>query len=217
MKKKTKKMTKKTTQKVANKVSKKVAKKKAAKKKVMNKKVTKKLAKKAVKKAAKKIMKKTAAPALPAVGAPAPAFTLPDHDGKLVSLEDFKGHNVLVYFYPRAMTPGCTVQACGLRDSKEDLSMDDVVVLGISPDKPATLKKFIEKDGLNFRLLSDVDNTVAKAYGSFGPKSFMGRNYDGILRQSFLIDRHGNLAHVISKVNTVTHAQEVVDYFAQHS
>ena len=210
-----KKTTKKTTKKVAKKTTKKMAQK--AKKKIKKKatqKATKKVATKTTKKSpAKKAVAKKPAPTLPAIGTMAPTFTLRDQDGNPVSLENFRGSNVLVYFYPRAMTPGCTVQACGLRDSSNDLAAQGIVVLGISPDEPASLKKFIEKDQLNFTLLSDSDNTVAKAYGSYGQKQFMGRTFDGILRQSFLVGKDGQLLHVISKVDTGTHAHDVLELF----
>lgn len=217
-KKAAKKVTKKVTKKAAKKATKKVAKKatkKAAKKAAP--KSTKTVAKKAPKKAMKK-----AAPAkavsgktwpLPAVGTTAPGFTLKDQDGQEVSLESFRGSNVLVYFYPRAMTPGCTVQACGLRDSSSDLGKQGIVVLGVSPDQPKALKKFIEKDHLNFTLLSDPDHAVAQAYGAFGPKQFMGKHFDGILRQSYLIGKDGKLLHIIQKVDTATHAQDVLKLF----
>ncbi len=180
-------------------VKKKVSKKKVVKKKVATKKV--------VKKVAKKALKKTK---LPEIGTLAPPFELLDQDSKKVSLESFKGKFVLVYFYPRAMTPGCTVKACGLRDQKKTLTSAGVVVLGISPDKPASLKKFQERDKLNFDLLSDLDHKVALSYGSWGEKQFMGRTFDGILRQSFLIDKQGKIAHVMSKVNTKTHADDIL-------
>ena len=124
-------------------------------------------------------------------GDAAPLFSLPDQDGKPVSLESLKGKKVLVYFYPKAMTPGCTVQAQGLRDIQNELQQNNVVVLGISPDAVKRLPKFIEKEQLNFTLLSDEDHTVADAFGVWGPKKFMGKEYDGIHRITFLIDEEG--------------------------
>jgi peroxiredoxin Q/BCP len=177
-----------------------VVKKKVSKKKVVKKKAE-------PKKMVKKTLKKTKPPE---IGSLAPIFELLDQDSKEVSLESFKGKFVLVYFYPRAMTPGCTVQACGLRDQKKTLTSAGVVVLGISPDKPASLKKFQERDKLNFDLLSDADHKVALSYGSWGEKKFMGRTFDGILRQSFLIDKQGKIAYVMSKVNTKTHADDIL-------
>ncbi len=148
---------------------------------------------------------------LPA-GSPAPSFTLHDQNDKPVSLADFSGKKVLVYFYPKAMTPGCKVQACGLRDSRAELAERNVVVLGISPDPVARLKKFEEKDELNFTLLSDEDHAVADAFGVWGLKKFMGKEYDGIHRISFLIDENGTVAKVFDKFKTKDHHQVVMDY-----
>jgi peroxiredoxin Q/BCP len=146
----------------------------------------------------------------PKVGNLAPSFTLLDQDGNKVSLKDFKGESIVVlYFYPKAMTPGCTTQACGLRDSKKALDKEGVVVLGVSPDEPKRLVKFIEKEKLNFTLLSDPDNEIAKKYGAFGRKKFMGKEYDGILRTTFIIGADGKLKHVMDKVNTKTHHDDV--------
>ncbi|MFM1896438.1 MAG: hypothetical protein RLZZ385_1512 [Pseudomonadota bacterium] len=141
----------------------------------------------------------------------APAFTLHDQDGKPVSLKDFKGsRHVVLYFYPKAMTPGCTVQACGLRDSQKTLARLDTVVLGVSPDPVKKLAKFIEKDKLNFTLLSDEDHAVAEKYGVWGMKKFMGREYMGILRTTFIINKEGRIAHIMDKVNTKTHHDDVI-------
>ncbi len=149
----------------------------------------------------------------PKIGNLAPAFTLLDQDGNKVSLKDFRDDkNVLLYFYPRAMTPGCTVQACGLRDSKKELAALDTVALGVSPDPVAKLKKFIDRDALNFTLLSDEDHAIADKYGSWGPKKFMGREFDGILRTTFIIGKDGKLKHIISKVNTKTHHDDVMGW-----
>jgi thioredoxin-dependent peroxiredoxin len=148
---------------------------------------------------------------LPEIGKPAPAFTLQDQHGRHISLADFKGKkNVVLYFYPKAMTPGCTVQACGLRDSQKSLDNLDTVVLGVSPDPVAKLQKFIEKESLNFSLLSDEDHKVAESYGAWGLKKFMGREYLGILRQTYLIDKTGKLRHVMDKVKTKTHHDDVL-------
>ncbi len=211
-------MAKKTTKKKA---VKKATKKAPAKKKVAAKKAAPKLeapeknATATKKAAAPKAAAKKAAAVLPALGSVAPSFTLHNQDGQAVSLESFRGQNVVVYFYPRAMTPGCTVQACGLRDKKTDLAANGIVVLGISPDAPKALKKFQEKDGLNFDLLSDADHKVAEAYGSWGQKQFMGKTFDGILRQSFLLDKEGRVAHIISKVDTKTHAEDVLGFYSK--
>ena len=138
-------------------------------------------------------------------GDAAPLFSLPDQDGNPVSLESLKGKKVLVYFYPKAMTPGCTVQAQGLRDIQNELQQNNVVVLGISPDAVKRLPKFIEKEQLNFTLLSDEDHTVADAFGVWGPKKFMGKEYDGIHRITFLIDEEGNVEQVFNKFKTKEH------------
>ena len=147
----------------------------------------------------------------PALGAPAPDFTLQDQHGNAVSLSQFRGSKqVLLYFYPKAMTPGCTVQACGLRDVRGDLDALDTVVLALSPDPVKSLKKFAERDGLYFTLLSDADHAVAEQYGVWGLKKFMGREFMGILRTSFLIDKQGRLVHVMDKVTTKTHHDDVL-------
>ena len=142
----------------------------------------------------------------------APAFTLQDQNGKKVSLKDFKGKkNVVLYFYPKAMTPGCTVQACGLRDSKKDLAKLNSVALGISPDPVARLKKFDDKEDLNFVLLSDEDHAIADKYRVWGMKKFMGREFMGIIRTTFVIDKNGKLAHVMDKVKTKSHHDDVLE------
>jgi peroxiredoxin Q/BCP len=149
--------------------------------------------------------------AFPKVGNMAPAFTLQDQDGNKVSLKQFRGDkNVVLYFYPKAMTPGCTVQACGIRDSKKGLAKADTVVLGVSPDPVARLGKFIEKQDLNFTLLSDEDHAVTEKYGAWGLKKFMGREFMGVLRTTFIIGKDGRLKHVMDKVKTKTHHDEVL-------
>ena len=132
-------------------------------------------------------------------GDKAPAFTLSDQSGKKVKLSDFKGRKVLVYFYPKADTPGCTTQACGLRDAFPKIG--DTVVLGISPDKPAAQEKFDKKYGLGFPLLSDTDHAVADAYGTWGEKSMYGKKYFGIVRSAFLVDEKGKIAEAWYKVS----------------
>lgn len=152
------------------------------------------------------------------VGDLAPDFTLYDQDGHSVSpLEELRKNNkqVLIYFYPKAMTPGCTVQAQGLRDSKIQLAENNTVVFGISPDEPKRLIKFYQRDNLNFTLLSDVDNTVAKAFGVWGLKKFMGREYDGIHRLSFLIGLDGKISHVFNKFKTKDHHDVVLARLTQ--
>lgn len=147
-------------------------------------------------------------------GDKAPQFTLKNQSDDLVSLADFAGKKVLVYFYPKAMTPGCTIQAQGLRDIKSDLDNKNVVVLGISPDAVKRLPKFIEKESLNFTLLSDEDHAVADAFGVWGLKKFMGKEYDGIHRLSFLIDENGVISDVLDKFKTKEHHQVVLDLLA---
>jgi thioredoxin-dependent peroxiredoxin len=132
-------------------------------------------------------------------GDKAPGFTLPDQDGNTVSLADFAGRKVLVYFYPKADTPGCTTQACGLRDILGDIG--DTAVLGISPDKPAKQKRFDEKYSLGFPLLADEDHTVAEAYGAWGEKSMYGRTYMGIIRSAYLVDENGDVAEAWPKIS----------------
>ncbi|GJA04597.1 MULTISPECIES: thioredoxin-dependent thiol peroxidase [Aeromonas] len=144
-------------------------------------------------------------------GTQAPDFSLSDQDGNQVRLADLRGKKVLIYFYPKAMTPGCTTQACGLRDVNSELAALNVVVLGISPDSAKRLKKFEERDNLNFRLLADEDHAVADAFGVWGPKKFMGKEYDGIHRLSFLIDEEGKVAHRFDKFKTGDHHQVVLD------
>ncbi len=155
--------------------------------------------------------------AFPQVGKAAPAFTLVNQKGEKVSLKDFKGEkNVVLYFYPKAMTPGCTVQACGIRDTKRKFSSNKTVVLGVSPDEPKRLVKFIERDGLNFDLLSDPDHKIADKYGAWGPKKFMGKEYDGILRTTFIIGKDGKLKHVMDKVKTKTHHDDVLNWIKEN-
>ncbi|OLQ89917.1 thioredoxin-dependent thiol peroxidase [Vibrio ponticus] len=145
-------------------------------------------------------------------GSPAPAFSLHDQDGNLVNLADFTGKKVLFYFYPKAMTPGCTVQAQGLRDTKAELDAHNVVVLGVSIDPVKRLGKFIERDNLNFTLLSDEDHAVAEQFGVWGEKKFMGKVYDGLHRISFLIDENGTIEHVFNKFKTKDHHEVVLNY-----
>ena len=199
-----KKITKKITKKAAKKTAKKVTKKKTKK---TTKKVTPKKA--APKKESAAVIK---TPSL-VVGDMAPEFTLEDQNGKQISLKDFRGKKVVVYFYPKAMTPGCTVQACSLRDAQAELKAANIVVLGISADPIKKLKQFEAKDKLNFTLLSDPDHKVTEAYGSWGMKKFMGREYLGILRQSFLIDENGKIVHVLHKVDTKSHHDDVLTIF----
>jgi len=149
--------------------------------------------------------------ALPKIGNLAPAFSLLNQSGEKVSLKDFKGKkNVVVYFYPKALTPGCTLQACGIRDSEKALADLDTVVLGLSPDPVAKLQKFIDKHELNFDLLSDEDHGIAEKYGIWDLKKFMGREYMGIVRTTFIINKEGRLTHIMNKFKTKTHHEDLL-------
>jgi len=146
------------------------------------------------------------------VGEKAPLFSLLDENENTVNLNDYIGKKrVLVYFYPKAMTPGCTTQAQNLRDAKAALDEHETVVFGISPDEPKRLAKFCQRDELNFTLLSDVDHKIADDFGVWGLKKFMGKEYDGIHRISFLIGLDGNVEHVFNKFKTKEHHQVVLD------
>ena len=146
-------------------------------------------------------------------GDPAPCFNLPDQHGNTVSLNDFKGNLVLLYFYPKADTPGCTTQACCLRDAMPDFDKSGVKICGVSPDQPKEQQKFAEKYSLPFPLLSDPDHVVADAYGAWGEKSMYGKKYFGIIRSSFLIDQDGVILDTWIKVSpkdTVPKAQKAL-------
>ena len=153
----------------------------------------------------------------PKIGNLAPAFSLPDQQGNIVKLRDFRDRaNVVLYFYPRAMTPGCTVQACAIRDSREELAELDTVVLGVSPDPVKRLQKFVDKEELNFTLLGDEDHAVAEKYGVWGLKKFMGRESMGIRRTTFIIGKDGRLKHIMDKVKTKTHHDDVLAWLREH-
>lgn len=195
------------------------AKKKIVKKVAKKKTATKKVAAKAVKRVAvKKSVAKKAAPRKSSssavnlkVGEKAPSFSLQNQNGQTVSLKDFTGkQHVVLYFYPKAMTPGCTVQACGLRDSADTLRQAGAVALGVSPDKVPALTKFRERDQLNFDLLSDENKTLAKSYGVWGLKKFMGREFMGVRRWTFIIGKDGTIKHIMDQVNTATHHDDVL-------
>ena len=134
-------------------------------------------------------------------GDPAPDFALPDQQGNTVRLSDLRGRKVIVYFYPRADTPGCTTQACSLRDAREPLQVAGATVIGISPDKPAAQAKFDTKYGLGFSLLSDPDHAVADAYGAWGERSMYGKKYMGIVRSAFVIDEDGKIVEPFYKIS----------------
>ncbi len=144
------------------------------------------------------------------VGDRAPAFSLLDQNGKSVSFSDFKGRKVLIYFYPKADTPGCTKQSCSVRDSAKDLAKLGVVPLGISPDEPEAQKKFDDKFNLGFTLLCDTDHKTAKAYGAWGEKTNYGRTYEGIIRSSFLIHEEGHISRIWYKVKPLDTVPEAI-------
>ncbi|RJG49093.1 thioredoxin-dependent thiol peroxidase [Motilimonas pumila] len=150
-------------------------------------------------------------------GDKAPVFSLLNQNNETINLADLKGKKVLAYFYPKAMTPGCTTQACGLRDHQAQWQQHNLVVFGVSPDATKRLHKFIERDQLNFDLLSDEDHQIADAFGVWGRKKFMGKEYDGIHRISFLINEEGVIEHVFNKFKTKEHHQVVMDYLDQAS
>jgi peroxiredoxin Q/BCP len=143
------------------------------------------------------------------VGDPAPGFTLPDADGNEVSLADLRGKSVIVYFYPAAMTPGCTKQACDFRDSLDSLAAAGYAVLGISPDKPEKLAKFRDRDGVTFPLLSDPAKEVLTAYGAFGEKTMYGKVVTGVIRSTFVVDSDGKIAVAQYNVKATGHVAKL--------
>ena len=145
-----------------------------------------------------------------AVGDTVQDFTLPNQHGEMITLSQYRGKKVLVWFYPKASTPGCTAEGCSLRDNFDDLSNKDVVILGISMDSVKKQANFVNKHSFPYDLLADTEGVVVRAFGAWGPKKFMGRSYDGILRSSFLIDEEGVVQEVISKVKTKTHGSDIL-------
>ena len=148
-------------------------------------------------------------------GSEAPDFTLPDQDGDDVTLSELRGQTVVLYFYPRADTPGCTAQACGVRDRGAEYDAAGARVIGVSPDEVAAVKKFAEKFGLEFTLLADADHAVAEAYGTWVEKSMYGKRYMGVQRATFLIDSEGKIAKVFPKVSPKTHDDVVLAALAE--
>ncbi len=140
-----------------------------------------------------------------AAGSTAPAFTLPDQDGAAVSLSDFAGRKVVVYFYPQASTPGCTTQACDFRDNLNSLAAAGYQVLGVSKDQQPALQRFREEQGLNFPLLSDPELEVHRAYAAYGEKSLYGKTVTGVLRSTFVVDEQGELTHALYNVKATGH------------
>jgi thioredoxin-dependent peroxiredoxin len=143
-------------------------------------------------------------------GDPAPDFTLPDADGRPVSLSSFRGQRVIVYFYPAALTPGCTKEACDFRDNLADLGQLGVAVLGISPDQPSKLARFRDKEGLTFPLLSDPDHGVLEAYGAYGEKVLYGKKTVGVIRSTFVIDPEGTIEKAMYGVKATGHVARLL-------
>jgi thioredoxin-dependent peroxiredoxin len=144
------------------------------------------------------------------LGDPAPDFTLKDADGSALSLSQLLGQWVVLYFYPRDNTPGCTKEACGFRDHQDAFLAQNIRVLGVSADNSAAHQKFIKKFDLPFTLLCDPNGAIATAYESYGPKKFMGKTYEGVYRQTFVIDPAGNIVKIYRKVKPELHAEEVL-------
>jgi peroxiredoxin Q/BCP len=143
-------------------------------------------------------------------GDKAPQFEGINQNGKKISLESFRGKKLILYFYPKDNTPGCTAEACSLRDNYDDLIKQGYSILGISADTDTSHKKFIEKYTLPFDLIADTDKKIIQAYGVWGPKKFMGKSFDGILRTTFIISENGIIEKIISKVETKNHAEQIM-------
>ncbi len=153
----------------------------------------------------------------PTIGNKAPTFSLHNQRGEKVNLKDYAGKkNVVIYFYPKAMTPGCTTQACGIRDTQNELAQRDTVVFGVSPDPVERLQKFIDKQDLNFDLLSDEDHALADKYGVLALKKFMGKEFMGIVRTTFIIDKESRLVGVMDSFKTKTHHDDLLAYLDEN-
>jgi thioredoxin-dependent peroxiredoxin len=152
---------------------------------------------------------------MPKEGSVAPPITTTDADGKKVSLKNYRGKKVVLYFYPKDDTPGCTKEACSFRDAFSQFKKQGIEILGVSPDTEASHKKFIAKYKLPFTLLADPDHAIADAYGTYGEKKFMGRTYLGVKRITFLIDEKGKIKRIFEKVKPEEHAHEVLDAFKE--
>lgn len=147
------------------------------------------------------------------IGDKAPDFSANDQQGNPVSLSTLLGKRIVLYFYPKDNTPGCTAEACSMRDGKSELEKMGFTILGVSPDSEKSHQNFITKHNLNFTLLADSDKTIAKAYGVWGLKKFMGRTYEGILRTTFIIDERGFIEKIFDKVDTKNHFEQIVDSY----
>ena len=165
---------------------------------------------------AKRTASTSAKPSLPAVGRKAPAFKLPDQAGEIHQLKDYRGQWVILYFYPKDNTPGCTKEACQFRDASRKISRRNTVVLGVSPDSQASHEKFADKLGLSFSLLADEGATVCKKYGVWQQKTLYGRKFMGVVRTTFLIDPDANVAHRWDRVKVPDHADDVLATLDQH-
>lgn len=149
------------------------------------------------------------------VGSPVPDIQVTDHEGNAVSLVDFKGKKLVVFFYPKANSGSCTKEAVSLRDAYADFQAQGYEIFGVSPDKQKALQNFIAKQELPYRLLSDPENELTKAFGAWGEKKMYGKVYEGLLRTTFLIDEEGKVSHVIEKVKSPTHADQIKEVLAE--
>ena len=147
------------------------------------------------------------------VGDKAPGFTAPDQDGKAVSLADYAGRRVILCFYPKDNTSGCTAEACSLRDGKHELEKMGFAIIGVSPDGQKSHRGFADKHSLNFILISDEDKSIAQSYGVWGLKKFMGREYMGIIRKTFIIGTDGKIEKIFDKVDTKRHFEQIADSY----
>lgn len=145
------------------------------------------------------------------IGDPAPAFSAPDQDGNFVSLQQFKGKKLVLYFYPKDNTPGCTAEACDLRDNYEKFLAEGYEILGVSPDSQKSHQNFIKKFGLPFSLLSDVDKKILQAYNAWGEKKMYGKSYMGVLRKTYIIDESGIIENIIENVDTKQHSKQIFE------
>ena len=147
------------------------------------------------------------------IGDNAPEFSEKDQDGTVVTLEELKGNKIILYFYPRDNTPGCTAQACSLRDGKSELESMGFTIIGVSPNNAKSHQGFIKKQNLNFTLLTDEDNVMSSAYGVWGPKKFMGKEFLGIKRTTFIIDENGLIERIFDKVKTKSHFEQILESY----